>query len=189
MEILRCPWALSSEKMINYHDNKWGCPEHDDNELFAMLILEGAQAGLSWETILNREENYRKAFDGLFPEIVSEYDEKKISMLLEDSGIIRNRLKVNSAVINARAFMEIQCAYGSFDAYIWGFTDGAVIDNHPKSMEDIPAETGLSKKISKNLKRRGFKFVGPTIIYAYMQAVGIVNDHLEGCAYKYQPVS
>lgn len=185
MDTFRCPWALSSEKMTNYHDNKWGKPEHDDNELFAMLILEGAQAGLSWETILGREDNYRKSFDGFIPEIVAAYDDKKIALLTEDIGIIRNRLKINSAVTNARAFLDIQSAYGSFDSYIWGFTDGTVINNHPKSMENIPAETELSKTISKDLKKRGFKFVGPTIVYAYMQAIGIVNDHLDGCCFKY----
>lgn len=180
----RCPWALSSEKMKAYHDHKWGKPEHDDKELFAMLVLEGAQAGLSWETILNREENYRIAFDGLDPVIVSGYDERRIESLILDERIIRNRLKINSAVTNARAFLKIQDEFGSFDKYIWGFTDGRVVDNHPASMEDVPAETELSRSISKDLKKRGFKFVGPTIVYAYLQAIGIVNDHLEKCPFR-----
>ncbi|MDO4961674.1 MAG: DNA-3-methyladenine glycosylase I [Eubacteriales bacterium] len=176
-----CAWAFSSEKMKFYHDHKWGRPEHDDDELFAMLILEGAQAGLSWSTILDREENYRKAFDGLKPEIVAGYDAAKIKELLLDPGIIRNRRKVASAVTNAQAFLKLQEAFGSFDRYLWGFTDGKTIDNHPKTPEEIPAETELSKRISKDMKKRGFTFVGPTIIYAYMQSIGMVNDHLANC--------
>lgn len=181
MQQTGCAWAFSSEKMKMYHDQKWGRPEHDDDELFAMLILEGAQAGLSWSTILDREENYRKAFDGLKPEIVAGYDTAKIEELLLDPGIIRNRRKVVSAVTNAQAFLKVQEEFGNFDRYLWGFTDGQVIDNHPKTPEEIPAETELSKRISKDLKKRGFTFVGPTIIYAYMQSIGMVNDHLENC--------
>ena len=179
-----CTWALSSHKMKAYHDHKWGKPEHDDNELFAMLILEGAQAGLSWETILNREENYRMAFDGLDPKKVALYGEDKIADLLSNSGIIRNRLKIHAAVANAKAFLKVQEEFGSFDSYLWGFTAGQVIDNRPQKPEDIPAETELSNRISKDLKKRGFKFVGPTIVYAYMQAIGMVNDHFESCIYR-----
>lgn len=181
MEHTSCTWALSSPKMKAYHDTKWGIPEHDDKELFAMLVLEGAQAGLSWETILNREENYRSAFDGLNPNIVAAYDAAKIEVLLANPGIIRNRLKVNSAVTNAKAFLDVQKEFGSFDRYIWGFTDGKVIDNCPNCPQDVPAETELSRTISKDLKKRGFRFVGPTIVYAYMQAIGMVNDHMADC--------
>lgn len=177
----RCPWGCTSSNMQKYHDFKWGKPEHDDRELFAMLCLEGAQAGLSWATILDREDNYRKAFDEFDPQIVAQYSEEKLEELRNDPGIIRNRLKIQSVVMNAQAFLRVQEEFGSFDRYIWSFTDGKVIDNHLKKQSDMPAETELSKAISKDLKKRGFKFVGPTIIYSYMQAVGIVNDHIELC--------
>ena len=176
-----CEWALSSPKMKIYHDTQWGHPEHDDRELFAMLCLEGAQAGLSWSTIHEREENYRAAFDGFDPAVVAGYEQEKIEELLQNPGIIRNRLKVQSAVTNAKSFLKVQEEFGSFDNYIWGFTGGKVIDNHPKEFSDIPAETELSRTISKDLKKRGFKFVGATIIYAYMQSIGMVNDHMEYC--------
>lgn len=177
----RCPWGCTSPNMQKYHDFKWGKPEHDDQELFAMLCLEGAQAGLSWATILDREENYRKAFDGFNPAVVAEYTDEKLEMLREDAGIIRNRLKIQSVVTNAKAFLQVQKEFGSFDKYIWSFTDGKVIDNHLKTQSEMPAETELSKAISKDLKKRGFKFVGPTIIYSYLQAIGIINDHLLSC--------
>lgn len=179
-----CGWEISSEKMKAYHDNRWCKPEHNDRELFAMLILEGAQAGLSWSTIIEREENYRKAFDGFDPAIVASYDDEKIESLMQDSGIIRNRLKINSAVTNAKAFRQIQQEFGSFDSYIWSFTDGKVIDHHLQKIEDMPATSELSERVSKDLKKRGFKFVGSTIIYSYLQGVGVINDHLEYCEYR-----
>ena len=180
----RCGWELSSEKMKAYHDCRWCKPEHDDRELFAMLILEGAQAGLSWSTIINREENYREAFGGFDPQIVAAYDAEKIEELMRNEGIIRNRRKIEAAVLNARAFLNIQEEFGSCDRYIWSFTDGEVIDHHLKRLEDMPATSELSEKVSKDLKKRGFRFVGPTIIYSYMQGIGIYNDHLEGCDYR-----
>jgi len=180
----RCGWELSSEKMKAYHDYRWCKPEHNDQELFAMLILEGAQAGLSWSSIINREENYRKAFAGFDPQIVAAYDDQKIEELLQDKGIIRNRRKIEAAVLNARAFLKIQEEFGSFDRYIWSFTNGEVIDHHLKSIEDMPATSELSEQVSKDLKNRGFRFVGPTIIYSYLQGIGIYNDHLEGCDFR-----
>ena len=177
----RCAWCADSAIYTAYHDEEWGRPLHDDRMLFEFLILEGAQAGLSWITILKRRDAYRAAFDNFDPEIVARYDEQKIGALLQNPGIIRNRAKIASAVNNARRFLEVQRAFGSFDNYIWGFTDGRVIDNKPKAFEEIPAETELSKKISRDLKKRGFSFVGPTICYAHMQATGMVNDHLMGC--------
>ena len=179
-----CGWELSSEKMKAYHDERWCKPEHDDRELFAMLILEGAQAGLSWSTIIDREENYRRAFDGFDPEVVARYDEEKISSLMQDAGIIRNRLKITSAVTNAQAFLRIRQEFGSFDNYIWSFTDGQVIDHHLQRIEDMPAASELSEQVSRDLKKRGFKFVGATIIYSYLQGIGIINDHLDDCDYR-----
>jgi DNA-3-methyladenine glycosylase I len=179
---IRCQWAETNEYEIAYHDTEWGVPEHDDRKLFEFLILEGAQAGLSWDTILKRRENYRKAFDDFDFEKVATYDEKKIAELLQDSGIIRNKLKVRSAVNNAKAYIRIRNEFGSFDAYLRTFLlDGKPIQNSWKSMQEIPAKTELSEKISKDMKKRGFNFVGPTIIYAFMQAVGMVNDHLVDC--------
>ena len=180
----RCGWELSSEKMKAYHDHRWCKPEHNDQELFAMLILEGAQAGLSWSTIIDREENYRKAFDGFDPVIVAAYDDQKIEELMQDKGIIRNRRKIEAAVSNAQAFLKIQEEFGSFDRYIWSFTNGEVIDHHLKSFEDMPATSELSERVSNDLKKHGFRFVGPTIIYSYLQGIGIYNDHLEGCDYR-----
>ena len=166
---------------IDYHDNEWGRPVHDDRKLFEMLILEGAQAGLSWETVLKKRENYKKAFDNFDPKKVAKYDDKKIAELLENPGIIRNRLKVNAAVINAKLFLEIQKQYGSFDKFIWSYVDNKPIVGHPKDFSKMPITTEISDKISKNLKKMGFKFVGSTIIYSFMQAVGMVNDHLTNC--------
>ena len=183
----RCQWgdmSKISKKMIKYHDERWCKEVHNDQELFAMLILEGAQAGLSWNTIIEKEENYREAFDEFDPEIVADYDKDKIEELMNDEGIIRNRRKIEAAINNAKAFLKIQKEFGSFDKYIWGFTDGKVIDNHLKNMKDMPAKSKLSEKISKDLKKRKFKFVGPVIIYSYLQGIGIINAHWEKCEFR-----
>lgn len=177
----RCEWAGDDPLYVAYHDQEWGVPVHDDQQLFEFLILEGAQAGLSWITILRKRENYRAAFDQFAPEKVARYNEARITQLLENPGIIRNRLKVRSAVQNAQAFLRVQEEFGSFDQFIWDFVDGKPIVNHWKKMSDIPASTPLSETISKALKKRGFNFVGPTIIYAHMQATGMVNDHTIDC--------
>ncbi len=178
----RCAWVdLKNSRYIEYHDYEWGVPVHDDRRLFEMLILEGAQAGLSWATILNKRENYRLAFDNFEPSIVADYDEIKIDELLGDKGIVRNRRKIYSAINNARVFLDIQEEFGSFSAYIWSFVDGQPIQNSFKEMVEVPCETELSETISKDLKKRGMSFVGPTIIYSFMQAVGMVNDHETGC--------
>ena len=179
---IRCQWAEANEHEIAYHDTEWGVPEHDDRKLFEFLVLEGAQAGLSWDTILKRRENYRKAFDDFDFEKVAAYDEKRIEELLQDCGIIRNKLKVRSAVNNAKAYIKIRDEFVSFDAYLKTFLpDGKSIQNTWKTMDEIPAKTELSEKISKDMKKRGFNFVGPTIVYAFMQAVGMVNDHIVDC--------
>jgi len=181
----RCSWMNPKNQLyIDYHDNEWGVPVHDDKKLFEMLILEGAQAGLSWETVLKKRENYRKAFDNFDPQKVVNYDETKQAELLQNEGIIRNRLKIKSAIQNAKAFLEIQKESGSFDKYIWAFIDNKPIQNKFESLLDLPAKTELSDKISKDLKKRGMNFVGSTIIYAFMQAVGMVNDHYISC-FKY----
>lgn len=180
-KINRCGWAGSDPVYIAYHDNEWGRPEHDDRKLFEMLILEGMQAGLSWITILKKRGNFRRAFDNFDPEKIAEYGDKKIAALLEDKGIIRNRLKISAAVANAKAFLKIQNEYGSFDKFIWSYVDNFPIVNRPKTLADVPASTPLSDKISADLKKRGFKFVGTTIIYSFMQAVGMVDDHLVSC--------
>jgi DNA-3-methyladenine glycosylase I len=180
-DIVRCDWAGTEPLYLAYHDNEWGLPEHDDRKLFEMLVLEGAQAGLSWSTILNKRENYRRAFDNFEPEIVAAYDVAKIEALLADPGIVRNRRKIESAVQNARAFLEIQGEFGSFDVYLWGFVGGRPIVNAWKSLSELPAKTAESETLSKDLKRRGFNFVGPTICYAFMQAIGMVNDHVVDC--------
>jgi len=177
----RCGWAVSDPLYLEYHDKEWGVPVYDDNRIFEFLILEGMQAGLSWITILKKRENFRKAFDQFDPEKVACYDTQKIDTLLSNEGIIRNKLKVNAAVTNAKAFLKVTKEFGSFSEYIWGFTDHKVIVNHWKSLDELPAKTELSEKISKDLKKRGFKFVGPTIIYAHMQAAGMVNDHITSC--------
>ena len=178
---IRCPWAGSDPLYLDYHDTQWGVPLHDDRGLFEFLILEGAQAGLSWITVLKKRENYRVAFEGFDPEKVARYNDDSIRRLLEDEGLIRNRLKITAAVDNARAFLNVQQAFGSFDTYIWQFVDGTPVCNQWKSMQQVPAQTATSKLMSKELKQKGFKFVGPVICYAFMQAVGMVNDHLVDC--------
>jgi len=177
----RCSWCLSEQLYIDYHDEEWGQPVHDDQELFEMLILEGTQAGLSWITVLRKRENYRKAFDNFDPKKIIKYKEKKIQALLQNEGIIRNKLKVNSVVTNAKVFLAIQKEFGSFDQYIWQFTNHQTIVNRPKTMKDVPATTKESDAMSKDLKKRGFKFVGSTICYAFMQACGMVDDHVNDC--------
>lgn len=177
--LIRCSWA-TNEFSIRYHDEEWGVPAHDDATLFEFLILEGAQAGLSWDTILRKRENYRAAFDGFDPKRVAQYDRRKTQALLRDPGIIRNRLKIESAVRNAKAFLKIQEDFGSFDRYIWQFVGGKPVNNPWKSMR-IPARTAISDKVSADLRKRGFNFVGSTICYAFMQAVGLVNDHAKNC--------
>lgn len=177
----RCGWCLSSDLYKEYHDNEWGTPVYDDATLFEFLILETFQAGLSWITILNKRENFRKAFDQFNYKKIAQYNDDKILDLLQDTGIIRNKLKVYSAVTNAQAFIKIQEEFGSFSKYIWNFTGGKPIINNPKTLKEVPSTTPLSDVISKDLKKRGFKFVGSTVIYANMQATGMVNDHLENC--------
>lgn len=177
----RCSWAGELPIYIDYHDNEWGRPVHNDNQLFEMLILEGMQAGLTWITVLKKRETFRQAFDGFEPGKVALYDDAKIQELLANEGIIRNRLKVNAAIINAKLFLKIQEAYGSFDQFIWAYVDHTPVQNHWQSIAEVPASTPLSDKISKDLKKLGFKFVGSTIIYAFMQATGMVNDHITEC--------
>jgi DNA-3-methyladenine glycosylase I len=176
-----CAWAQSHELNRAYHDAEWGVPLHDDAKLFEFLILEGAQAGLSWLTILKKRENYRRAFDGFDAEKVARYGGRKIASLLEDEGIIRNRLKIRAAVTNAKAFLAVQEEFGSFDCYIWRFVDGRPVVNCWKTMKQVPAKTKESDAMSRDLLQRGFKFVGPTICYAHMQATGMVNDHTVDC--------
>ena len=180
-ENVQCAWVENIPLFIDYHDKEWGRPVHDDGKLFEMLILEGAQAGLSWITVLKKRESYRQAFDGFDPQKVALYDQIKVEELMNNEGIIRNRLKINSAISNAGLFLEVIEKYGSFDNFIWGYVNNTPIVNHPKKLEDIPASTPLSDRISKDLKKMGFKFVGSTIIYAFMQATGMVNDHVVGC--------
>lgn len=177
----RCTWCGNDPLYVKYHDEEWGVPVHDERLHFEFLVLEGAQAGLSWITILRRREGYRRAFAEFDPAKVADFDEAQIAKLLQDEGIIRNRQKVRSAVKNARAFLQVQEEFGSFDRYIWSFVDGSSIVNQFMNDSDIPAKTPLSEKISKDLKGRGFSFVGPTIVYAHMQAIGMVNDHLVSC--------
>lgn len=185
-EIQRCPWVPAGDALYQcYHDEEWGIPVHDDRIHFEFLILEGAQAGLSWSTILKRRAGYRKAFANFDPKKVAQFDEAKMEELLHDEGIIRNRLKILSAVNNAKLFLEIQKEYGSFDRYIWQFVKGKTIHNHWKSLREIPSESEESRALSADLRKRGFKFVGPTVMYAHMQATGLVNDHTTDC-YCYQ---
>ena len=184
----RCEWAGDDPLYVAYHDTEWGVPLHDDRKLFEFLILEGAQAGLSWITILRKREGYLRAFDGFDPELVARYDEPKIEALLSDAGIVRNRLKVRSAVSNAKVFLDAQSEFGSFDAYLWGFVDGRPVQNTWRSLAEIPAETATSRAMSSDMKARGFRFVGPTICYALMQAIGMVNDHTLDCP-RYADVS
>jgi DNA-3-methyladenine glycosylase I len=181
-EVKRCNWGSAGDMlMIEYHDKEWGVPVHDDRHLFEVLVLDGAQAGLSWRTILNKRENYRKAFDNFDVKKVVKYDAKKIQKLLQNEGIVRNRLKISSAIRNAKVFLEVKKEFGSFDKYIWGFVIGKPIKNKRKRMSDVPARTELSDKISSDLKRRGMNFVGSIIIYAVMQGMGMVNDHEVSC--------
>ncbi len=184
----RCGWCGEDPLYVAYHDTEWGVPVFDDRTLFEFLILEGAQAGLSWSTILKKRDGYRRAFDAFDPEKVAHYDTRKVASLLEDSAIVRNRLKVASAVTNAQAFLEVQNERESFSDYIWSFVDGLPLQNTWRSLSEIPATTPLAETISKDLKKRGFRFVGPTIVYAHMQATGMVNDHLVGC-FRHSEVS
>jgi len=180
----RCEWCLSDDIYIDYHDKEWGIPEYNDQKLFEMLLLEGAQAGLSWITVLKKRENYRKAFDNFNPQKMAKYTDKRKQKLLSNPGIIRNKLKVNAFVVNAQQFLNIQQQQG-FSQYIWDFVDGKPIVNKFKTMSDVPANTDLSDKMSKQLKKDGFKFIGSTIVYAFMQACGMVNDHVTNC-YRYK---
>lgn len=180
-QVVRCPWCGDDPLYVRYHDEEWGVPAHDERRLFEMLILEGAQAGLSWITVLRKRENYRRAMAGFDPDTVARFRKPKIDSLMRDAGLIRNRAKLESAVTNARAFLEIRESHGSFDDYLWGVVDGEPIRNRFQSIGQVPASTPLSDALSKDLKKRGFKFVGSTICYSYMQAVGLVNDHVTGC--------
>ncbi len=187
-EPTRCGWALRSPLEIAYHDNEWGVPVHDDRVLFEFLILEGAQAGLSWTTVLAKRENYRAALDGFDPEKIVRYTAARKARLLANPGIVRNRLKIESTVSNASAFLDVQAAFGSFDAYLWRFVDGKPIQNQWTALSQVPASTPVSDALSQDLKARGFRFVGTTIMYAYMQAVGLVNDHVLDC-HRRKPVA
>lgn len=183
-ELVRCPWCGKDPLYQDYHDHEWGIPVHDDQHLFEMLILEGAQAGLSWITILRKREGYREAFDNFDVQTVAKYNARKVEALMQNPAIVRNRLKIESAITNAKAFIKVQQEFGSFDTFLWSFVGGKPIVNSWKTMKDFPAKTELSDKISKALLQRGFKFVGSTILYAYMQAVGLVNDHTVDCFRK-----
>jgi DNA-3-methyladenine glycosylase I len=188
MMLTRCPWVPENDQLyIAYHDTEWGVPIHKDRLIFEFLILEGFQAELSWSTILRKRENFRRAFDGFDPNLIANYNDAKIAQLLEDPGIVRNRLKVNAAITNARAFLQTQAEFGSFDTYIWNFVDGKPKVNELRTLADYPARTVESDALSKDLQRRGFKFVGSTIIYAHMQAAGMVNDHTLDC-FRYKEV-
>jgi len=178
---IRCGWCGSDPLYVAYHDREWGVPVRNDKRLFEFLVLEGAQAGLSWITILRKRDAYRRAFDGFDPKLVARYDARRVRVLLADAGIVRNRMKIESAVKNARAFLAVQEEFGSFSKYQWGFVDGEPIVNRYRTLAEIPPRTAVSDRFSKDLKQRGFSFVGSTIIYAHMQAVGVVNDHLVGC--------
>jgi DNA-3-methyladenine glycosylase I len=184
----RCTWAGSDPLYLRYHDEEWGVPVHDDRKLFEFLVLEGAQAGLSWITILRKRESYRKAFDRFDPAKVARYGARQVKRLLADPGIVRNRMKIESAIANAKAFLDVQKEFGSFDAYVWRFVGGKSKRNRWKVVKDIPARTPESDALSKDLRERGFRFVGSTIVYAHMQATGMVNDHLTSC-FRYRDVS
>lgn len=186
-QLIRCGWSGTDELYIEYHDKEWGAPLHDERRLFEMLILEGAQAGLSWSTILHKRAAFRKAFDNFGPEKVARYGEKKVAQLLANADIIRNRAKINAAIGNAKAFLAVRETHDSFDTYIWQFIGGKPLRNRWKSLKQIPSETKQSQAMSKDLKARGFRFVGPTICYAYMQATGMVNDHVVDC-FRYKQV-
>ncbi|WP_334351992.1 DNA-3-methyladenine glycosylase I [Companilactobacillus sp. HBUAS56257] len=181
---MRCEWANSSKEMQSYHDNEWGKVSHDENYFFEMLILEGAQAGLSWATIIKRRKNYRQAYENFAVDKVAAFDQTKRAELLKDSGIIRNHLKIDSSINNAKLIVEMHQKGEKFSDYIWKFVDNKPIINHYSDMSEVPAQTTLSQQISRDLKKRGFKFVGPTIIYSFLQAVGVINDHLDSCNYK-----
>ncbi|WP_312301500.1 DNA-3-methyladenine glycosylase I [Chryseobacterium sp.] len=181
MEKIRCGWCEKDDLYRKYHDEEWGRPVYDDKTIFEFLILESFQAGLSWYTILSKRENFRKAFDNFDYHKMAAYSDQKIEELMNDPGIIRNRLKILAAVTNAQKFMEVQTEFGSFSQYIWGFVDGKPLDRVPESLADVPATTEISDAISKDLKKRGFKFMGSTVVYAHMQATGMVNDHIENC--------
>ncbi|MFQ5675301.1 MAG: DNA-3-methyladenine glycosylase I [bacterium] len=187
MQEKRCEWSGTDPLYLDYHDNEWGVPEHDDRKLCEMLILEGAQAGLSWITVLRKRENYRKAFDNFDAWKVASYDEAKVAELLNNAGIIRNKLNINAAIENAKGFLTIQKEFGSFDGYIWRFVDGKPKKNGFKTLQELPTQTPESQHMSKDLLQRGFKFVGPTICYAFMQACGLVNDHVVSC-FRYQEI-
>ena len=183
----RCPWPSDDKLMIKYHDKEWGVPLHNDKKLFEFLILEGFQAGLSWKTILHKRENFKKAFDNFDFNKVAKYNKRKANSLLKDAGIIRNKLKIEGAITNAKAFLQVRKEFGTFNKYIWGFINGQPIQNKFKSLKELPAKTNLSDKISEDLKKRGFKFVGSTIVYAHIQSTGMVNDHIISC-YRYQDI-
>ena len=185
---IRCEWVGFDPHYLEYHDKEWGVPLHEARKIFEMLVLEGAQAGLSWLTVLRKRENYRKAFDEFNPEKVANYDGKKFEQLLANEGVIRNKLKIRSAIQNARAFLEVQKEFGSFDDYIWQFVDGKSIQNSWRTLSELPAQTAESEAMSKDLRKRGFSFVGPTICYAYMQATGMVNDHIVTC-FRYKEIA
>ncbi|MCD6494439.1 DNA-3-methyladenine glycosylase I [Candidatus Bipolaricaulota bacterium] len=188
MAIKRCAWAGSDPRYVRYHDEEWGVPVHDDRVLFEFLVLEGAQAGLSWSTILNKRDHYREVFDQFDPQAVASYGDTKIEALLQDPGIVRNRRKVEAAITNARALLTVRQEFGTFDRYIWGFVGGRPIQNAWASIEEVPSQSSESITMSKALKQRSFKFVGPTICYAFMQAVGMVNDHTVDC-FRYRELS
>ncbi|GAB0157404.1 DNA-3-methyladenine glycosylase I [Chryseobacterium sp. Alg-005] len=181
MEKIRCGWCEKDDLYRKYHDEEWGKPVYDDDTIFEFLILESFQAGLSWYTILSKRENFRKAFDHFNYKKIAKYSEKKVEELMQDSGIIRNRLKILATITNAQQFQKIQKEFGSFSKYIWEFVDGKPIDNKPKTLKDVPATTEISDAIAKDMKKRGFKFMGSTVVYAHMQATGMVNDHVENC--------
>jgi len=183
----RCPWPSDDKLMIKYHDKEWGLPVHNDRKLFEFLILEGFQAGLSWRTILYKRENFRKAFDRFDFNKIAKYDRRKINSLLKNEGIIRNRLKIEAAITNAKAFLKVRKEFGTFNKYIWSFVNNKPIQNKFKSLKQLPARTELSDKISEDLKKRGFKFVGSTIVYAHIQATGMVNDHIINC-YRHEEI-
>ena len=186
-KLTRCEWPGNNELSINYHDKEWGVPLHDDNSLFEYLILDTFQAGLSWQTILNKRKNFQKAFHNFNAKKISKYSEKDKSRLLNDSGIIRNKLKINASIINAQKFLEVQKEFGSFDKYIWQFTNYKTIHNKFRTLSNLPSKTEESEKMSEDLKKRGFKFCGPTVCYAFMQAAGMVNDHTTDC-FRYKEV-
>ena len=186
--VKRCAWVGSDPQMLEYHDKEWGTPIHDNQLLFEFLILEGAQAGLSWNTILGKRENFRNAFDNFDYIKIAKYSEEKVELLMQNEGIIRNRLKINAVISNAKAFLKVKKEFGSFDKYIWKFVNYKTIDNKFKELSEIPSKTEQSEQMSKDLKKRGFKFVGPTICYAFMQAVGMVNDHVSQC-FRYKEIN